>query len=50
MVGVISKIKKGGGSMVQEQVFLKRTGGWGVGGGGLAIFLFNFLKVYHFYI
>ena len=34
------KIKKGGGSMVQGQVFLK--------GGGLAFVLFNFFKVYHF--
>ena len=32
--------------MVQGQVFLKE-GEWG-GGGGLALFLFNFLKVYHF--
>ena len=30
-------------SMVQGQVFLK-------GGGGLALFIFNFFKVYHFYI
>ena len=29
--------------MVQGQVFLKR-------GGGLTLFLFNFIKVYHFYI
>ena len=29
--------------MVQGQVFLK-------GGGGLALFIFNFFKVYHFYI
>ena len=28
---------------LQDQVFLK-------GGGGLALFLFNFFKVYHFYI
>ena len=33
----------GGGSMVQGQVFFK-------GRGGLALFLFNFFKVYHFYI
>ena len=36
------KLKKGGGSMVLGQVFLR--------GGGLVLFLFNFLKVYHFYI
>ena len=36
------KIKKGGGSILQMQVFLKE--------GGLAFFLFNFLKVYHFCI
>ena len=30
--------------MVQRQAFLKE------GGGGLALFLFDFLKVYHFYI
>ena len=35
------KNKKGGGSMVQGQVFLK-------GGGGLTLFLFNFFEVYHF--
>ena len=34
------KNKKGGGSMVQEQVILKA---------GLALSLFNFFKVYHFY-
>ena len=39
----IWKIKNGGGgSMVQGQVFIK--------GGRLALFLFNFFKVYHFYI
>ena len=32
--------------MVQRQVFLKE----GRGGGGLVLFLFNFFKVYHFYI
>ena len=37
------KLKKGGGSMVQGQVFLKERG-------GLSLFLFNFFKVYHFYI
>ena len=31
------------------QVFLKGKG-VGVGGGGVAILLFNFFKVYHFYI
>ena len=45
--------------MVHEQVFLNRElGRWGVqgggggggGGGGLALLLFNFFKVYHFYI
>ena len=30
--------------MVQRQVFLK------LGGGGLALFLFIFFKVYHFFI
>ena len=35
------KLKKGGGSMVQGQVFLK--------GKGLTLFLFSFFKVYHFY-
>ena len=40
--GGILKIKKVGGSMVQGQVFLK--------GEGLALFLFNFFKVYHFCI
>ena len=34
-------LEKGGGSMVQGQAFLK---------GGLALFLFNFFKIYHFYI
>ena len=33
---------KGGGTMMQGQVFLKE--------GGLALFLLNFFKVYHFYI
>ena len=33
--------------MVQGQVFLKEVGG---GGGGATLFLFNVLKVYHFYI
>ena len=32
--------------MVQGQVFLKGGGG----AGGLALFLFNFFKVYHFYM
>ena len=36
------KLKKGGGSTMQGQVFLK-------GGEGLTL-LFNFFKVYHFYI
>ena len=36
------KNKKKGEYMVQGQVFLK--------GGGLTLFLFNFFKVYHFYI
>ena len=36
------EIKKEDGSMVQGQVFLK--------GGELALLLFNFFKVYHFYI
>ena len=31
--------------MVQEQVFLKE-----VGRGGLELFLWNFFKMYHFYI
>ena len=35
--------------MVQVQVFLKEMGGGG-GGGGLALFQFDFFKVYHFYI
>ena len=35
------KIKKGGGSMVQGQVFLKS---------GLTLFQFNFFEVYHFYL
>ena len=34
--------------MVQGQVFLK--GGEGGEKGGLTLFLFNFFKVYHFYI
>ena len=41
-MGEIWIIKKGGGSMVQGHMFLKE--------GGLALFLFNFFKVYHFYI
>ena len=32
--------------MVQGQVFLKKVGG----GGGLALLVFKYLKVYHFYI
>ena len=39
--GESEKLKKGGGSMAQGQVFL---------GGGLALLLFYFFKVYHFYI
>ena len=39
--GGSGKLKKGGGSMVQGQVFLKGT---------MALFLFNFFKIYHFYI
>ena len=42
------KIKKGSGSMVLGQVFLKKRGVGG--GGGLSLFLFSFFKVYHFYI
>ena len=34
--------------MVQGHIFLKRGGGGG--GGGTGTFLFNFFKVYHFYI
>ena len=34
--------------MMQTQAFLKV--GWEGGGGGLALFLFNAFKVYHFYI
>ena len=34
--------------MVQGQVFLKEVGGGR--GGGATLFLFNVLKVYHFYI
>ena len=45
--GGIWKIKKKSGSMVQGYVFLKMEGGWG---GGLKLFLFNFLQVYHTYI
>ena len=44
--GKSEKFKKGGGSMVQGQVFLKDGG---VGSAGLALFLFNFFKVHHFY-
>ena len=33
---------------MQTQAFLKV--GWEGGGGGLALFLFNAFKVYHFYI
>ena len=33
--------------MVQGQVFLKKEGG---GGGGMALFVFNFFKVYQFYM
>ena len=39
-------LKKGGGSMVQGQAFLKE---WREGG-GLALFLFNFFKFYRFCI
>ena len=41
--GVSEILQKGSGSMVQGQVFLKV-------GEGLALLLFNFFKVYHFYI
>ena len=41
--GGIWKITNGGGSMVQGQVSWKE-------GRGLAVFLFNFFKVYRFYI
>ena len=40
--GESEKLKEGGGCMGQGQVFLKEV--------GLAFFLFNFFKVYHFYI
>ena len=40
--GKSEKLKKGFGSMVQGQVFLKKR--------GLTLFLFNFFKVNHFYI
>ena len=40
------KLKKGGASIVQGQVFLK-DGGGGAGGG---TFQFIFFKVYHLYI
>ena len=39
----VKNLKKGVEYGVQEQVFLK-------GGGGLALSLFNFFKVSHFYI
>ena len=39
-------LKKGGGSLVQGQAFLKE---WREGG-GLALFLFNFFKFYRFCI
>ena len=39
--GNSEKLKKEGGSMVEEQVFLK--------GGIAGIFYFHFFKVYHFY-
>ena len=41
--GRLWKIKKGDGSIVQGQFFLKK-------GEGAGTFLCNFLKVYHFYI
>ena len=41
--GEPEKLKKGGGSMVQGQVLLKEKEGG-------ALFLFNFFKVYRFYI
>ena len=44
--GESEKLKKGDGSMVQWLFFLK---GWGERR-GLALPLFNFFKVYHFYI
>ena len=40
--GKSEKLKKGFGSMVQGQVFLKKR--------GLTLFLFSFFKVNHFYI
>ena len=40
--GGSEKLKKGGGSIVQGKVFLKKR--------GLALFLFNAFKVYHFHI
>ena len=43
--GEYEKLKKGGVSMFQGQVFLKRGRE-----GGLTLFLFYFLKVYRFYI
>ena len=45
--GKSEKVKKLGGNMVQEQVFLKGAGGGGGGGAGMFP---NFLKVYNFYI
>ena len=42
LLSVLGPITEGGESMAQGQVFLKV--------GGLAPFLFNFFKVYHFYI
>ena len=32
---------------VGQEVILKRKGGWG---GAVALFIFNFFKVYHFYL
>ena len=43
-------LKGDGGRMVQGQVFLKWGGPPPGGGEGLALSLFKFFKVYHFYI
>ena len=43
--GESEKLKKGGESMVQGKVLLKKKGG-----GKLTLFVFNSFKVYHFYI
>ena len=49
------KLEKGGGNMVQGQVLLKVCEyvcvfEEGEGGEELTLFVFNFFKVYHFYI